>query len=535
MKTKLTNKVLTIIGATLSFSFAVMGLCCLYFLYEATLDLQKDNVRLLVRTVKHDLLGQMVKGDLKDIGGYIAEIKKNSEVMDIRIYNAEAREWGNGVSRSEEMSKALTAGVPLEFTGKKEGKRVLTVALPMVNEERCYGCHDSKARFNGGLLLTTSLEKGIASAIIMMAKISAVGVFFFAVILTILFFFFKKRIISPIMQICKHVEGIADGDLTNTMTIDRTDEIGDLTIDINRMGSNLREMFTEISGGAETLAVSATQLIEISGEMSASVEQSLLRSQGIAAAAEEMSATMATVASAMEETTANVNTVAGATEEMTLSIADVARNSDTARTITGQAVAYTNRVTDQVAALGRAAREINKVTEAITAISAQTNLLALNATIEAARAGAAGKGFTVVATEIKELAQQTASATEGIREKIGNIQVSTAETVTDIGKILRIIQDVDEIIAGTATSIEKQSVVTHNMVSNIVLAAHGVQEVNHNVGQTSGVAATIARDIGEANVINDTLSGNGSMVLDSAGELAALAGQLKELTGRFKV
>ena len=531
---KLTHKMLAILGATLTVSFAIMGLFCLFLMYRSTLESQKSSARQLALTVKHDILSQMAKGDMKDFGSYMADIKTKGEIVDIRLFDAKAKEFGKGTS-SEFMGQVLAGGSTREMSEERDGKRVLTLAMPMANEERCHACHDAALRFNGGLLLTTSMEDGMNSAFRMMCTISAVGFFFFFAILAVLFFFLQKIIVKPILVLGRHVAGIADGDLTRSVQMVRSDEIGSLSGDINRMGTNLRSMFTEIADDAQSLSDSATGLAGISADMTHSVDQSLMRAHGVAVASEEMSANMASVAGAMGEVTGNINTVAQATEEMTATISRVAANSDKARVITGQAVAHTNRVTEQVAELGRATREIGQVTRAITAISAQTNLLALNATIEAARAGAAGKGFTVVATEIKELAQQTAAATEGIREKIENIQVSTAGTVDDIGKILQIIQQVDEIIAGTAVAIEEQSCVTREIAANILQTAHGAQEVNQNVAQTSDVAATIASDISEANEINKALSDNSGSVLHKAEELANLAGLLRQITGRFKV
>ena len=339
------------------------------------------------------------------------------------------------------------------------------------------------------------------------------------------------------------------GDPSDVLAVVRRVASGDVSIDVdakqggdesvlgamNSMVRNLRQMFTELTGGVQTISSSSTELSAVSRQLSSSAEISSSRTQGVAAAAEEMSANMLSVSAAMEQATANVNTVATATEEMTVTIADVAKNSDRARDITGQAVNQADKITEQISALGRAARDIGKVTEVITAISAQTNLLALNATIEAARAGAAGRGFTVVATEIKELAQQTAAATEGIRDKIDNIQLSTAEAVEEIGKISQVIQDVNGIIGTSAVAIEQQATVMLEIATNIAEAAHGMQEVNQNVAQTSGVAEMIARDISETNQAVGEISSGSAQVLESAEDLSRLAIELEQMTGRFKI
>ena len=135
--------------------------------------------------------------------------------------------------------------------------------------------------------------------------------------------------------------------------------------------------------------------------------------------------------------------------------------------------------------LGQAAQEIGQVTETITNISAQTNLLALNATIEAARAGTAGKGFAVVANEIKELARQTAEATEDIKARIAGIQDSTGTAISDIGQITTVIKDVGGIVASIAAAIEEQATVTKDVAGNIAQASTGVRDANQHVNQTA--------------------------------------------------
>jgi methyl-accepting chemotaxis protein len=328
------------------------------------------------------------------------------------------------------------------------------------------------------------------------------------------------------------VRRVADGDLSSTDS--DTSSSGSVLGSLRVMTANLRSMFTQLSGGVQTISSLATELSVVSRQLTASADGSSLRSQGVAAAAEEMSATMLSVSGAMEQATINVSSVASATEQMSATITEVANNSDKARRITGQAVLQADKVTAQILALGNAAREISKVTESITTISAQTNLLALNATIEAARAGIAGKGFTVVATEIKELAQQTAAATEGIREKIDNIQSSTAETVEEIEKISRVIQDVDGIIGTTAGAIEQQSLAIQDIAANIAQAAHGLQEVNENVAQSSGVADIIAKEIAETNRSVGEISTGSARVFASAEELSRLAINLELMAARFK-
>ena len=180
---------------------------------------------------------------------------------------------------------------------------------------------------------------------------------------------------------------------------------------------------------------------------------------------------------------------------MTATIGEIASNSEKARRITEEATRQAARISEQMNHLGAAALEIGKVTETITEISSQTNLLALNATIEAARAGSAGKGFAVVANEIKELAQQTAVATEDIKSRIAGVQSSTNAGIAEIGKVTQVIQEVSDIVASIAAAIEEQSTVTKDIARNIGEASIGVRDANTRVAETSHATSEIARDI----------------------------------------
>jgi methyl-accepting chemotaxis protein len=348
-----------------------------------------------------------------------------------------------------------------------------------------------------------------------------------------------RTITIPIAKTAGQLDLIAKGDFSSIKISQhaqaRGDEWGVIARSMHALNTNMKEMLGNISEGAHTVSTSATELSAISQEMSSRADQTSSKSNGVAAAAEEMSSNMRSVAAAMEQATSNIHTVATSTEQMTSTISEIAMNSEKARSITTEAVSHSKSITEKVNELGRAARDIGKVTEAISVISAQTNLLALNATIEAARAGAAGKGFAVVANEIKELARQTASATEDIKNRIEGIQSSTGATVTEIESISKVIQEVTEIVSTIAVAIEEQSAVTRGIANNVTQASQGIQEVNENVSQTSTVADAIARDVAEVNQASREISSSSGQVLISAEELSKLAENLRAHTSKFTV
>jgi methyl-accepting chemotaxis protein len=249
----------------------------------------------------------------------------------------------------------------------------------------------------------------------------------------------------------------------------------------------------------QAVAAAATELENAARTMTASAEQANTQASTVAAAAEQASS--------------NVQTVATAGEELSSSIAEIGRQVAQSTTIAGKAVDEAKKTDTKVQGLSDAAQRIGDVVKLITDIAAQTNLLALNATIEAARAGEAGKGFAVVAAEVKNLANETAKATEEIGLQIGAIQAATSESVDAIQSISRTIGEVNEIATTIASAVEEQSAATQEIARNVQEAAKGTSEVSGNI-------AGVTQAAGEAGAA-------ATQVLNAAGELSKQAETLR--------
>ncbi len=371
---------------------------------------------------------------------------------------------------------------------------------------------------------STALEKKIIIAGIIAI---IVGIF-----LTLLI---SKTISNPMAEGVTFMEQIANGDLTLQLDIDQNDEIGVLATSINKMSKALNKIFTNISRGVTTLTSSSTELSNVSDKITKNSKATSEKSNTVAAAAEEMSSNMNSVAAATEQATANIQMIVAGTEQMTATIKEIAENMAKGSTTTSQAVEKAQQVSTKVDELGKAASAINKVTETIADISEQTNLLALNATIEAARAGEAGKGFAVVASEIKVLAQQTAEATKEISEKIAEVQTTTDESVNAIGTIVKVINEINEIVTTVAAAIEEQSATTQEISNNVNQAAQGMQEVNENVNQISAVTGEVTKDISDVN--NTAKETNRETLKIDTGitMLSKLAEELETMVKQFKI
>ncbi len=230
------------------------------------------------------------------------------------------------------------------------------------------------------------------------------------------------------------------------------------------------------------------------GALTSASEQLTSLSQQMAGNAEETSAQANIVSAAAEEISTTVQRLTIGTDEMNISIKEIAKGASDAAKVATSAVKVAEKTTSRVAKLGESSTEIGKVIKVITSIAQQTNLLALNATIEAARAGEAGKGFAVVANEVKELAKETAKATEDISQKIEAIQADTKGAVEAINQISLIINQINDLQNTIATAVEEQTATTKEIGRNISEAAKGTAEIAQNItGVAQAASSTTVR------------------------------------------
>ena len=274
-----------------------------------------------------------------------------------------------------------------------------------------------------------------------------------------------------------------------------------------KMEEGLKVTIDYVNKNAQALASAAEELTATSQQMSSNSEETATQSNVVAAASEQVSK--------------NVATVATSAEEMSASVKEIAKNANEAAKVATAAVKVAEETNITVTKLGVSSIEIGKVIKVITSIAQQTNLLALNATIEAARAGEAGKGFAVVANEVKELAKQTAAATEDISQKIEAIQADTKGAVTSISQIGKVIAQINDISNTIASAVEEQSATTNEIARNATEAAKGSSEISKNITQVSEAAKSTTEGA------NNTLT--------AATELAKLAGDLKGIVAKAMI
>ncbi|MDQ2103102.1 bacteriohemerythrin [Azospirillum isscasi] len=346
----------------------------------------------------------------------------------------------------------------------------------------------------------------------------------------------SRAIVLPLHTMTGVMQTLANGDTAVTVNgTDRGDEIGVMarTVEIFRKNQidlqrhwERRQVEHRVTGQRARALERLTERFDATvsamvGTVGKAVQALENTARSLSDTADRNMREAASVAGASQQASVNVQTVASAAEELSSAIAEIGTQVATSSHISMQAVHASRLASDRIDGLGHAAQKINEVADLITSIASQTNLLALNATIEAARAGEMGKGFAVVAGEVKNLAGQTAKATEEIAAQINEVQQASQGAVSAIREIAGIIARSDEIGTSIAAAVQQQGAATGEIARSAGEAAQGTQQVSTSIDEVSASALETEKAA--------------NSLLDAAESLAQEAGSLRNLVDAFLV
>jgi len=467
---------------------------------EAETEKQTTGIRGFLLTGREDLLKIDSQGR--------QEFNENMGRLQRTITTEEGKQLHAEIRRSFDEFRAI-ADREIELRrGGKANEAVELAFSPPTSEARTH-LRKALADFNAledklkdELLAEQTAAESRARSVIWMLAVAGIGIGLAVAILV------ARSITGAISKMAAMIQVISGNNLSvNDLEITSQDEIGQAGMALNRMKNNLHGVIRSIAGSALHVASASEELSSTS--------------QQITANSEETSAQAKVVSNVAVQVSQNLQTVATGAEEMGTSIKEIAKNASEAAKIATSAVRVAETTTATVSKLGDSSNEIGQVIKVITSIAQQTNLLALNATIEAARAGEAGKGFAVVANEVKELAKETAKATEDISRKIEAIQTDTKAAVEAIASISEVINQVNGISNTIATAVEEQNATTNEMSRNVSEAAHGSGEITSNIAGVAQAAESTSRGA------SDTQK--------AAQQLVETSAELRRLVEQFKI
>ena len=330
-----------------------------------------------------------------------------------------------------------------------------------------------------------------------------------------------RQITRPLRETLAVVERIASGDLTQNVTVTRRDELGVLQQGIARMGVTLRDLISGIRDGVTQIASAAEELSAVTEQTSAGVNSQKIETDQVATAMHEMTATVQEVARNAEEASQAAAAADGEARE-----GDKVVNE--AITQIERLASEVARSTEAMSVLQQESDKIGSVMDVIKAVAEQTNLLALNAAIEAARAGEAGRGFAVVADEVRGLAQRTQKSTEEIEGLVAGLQNGTQQVSTVMNNSRALTDSSVALTRKAGASLE-----------NITRTVSNIQSMNQQIAaaaeQQSAVAEEISRSIINVRDVSEQTAAASDETAKSSVELARLGGQLQQMVSHFRV
>lgn len=335
--------------------------------------------------------------------------------------------------------------------------------------------------------------------------------------------FYKQRLERPVKRMESWVKALRNLETSPIHAESFTAEHGELAKEVALLGAELSRACAQVAMSAKKVQATTDSLQGLTQGFSAHSQSLSQRASGASVSANQMRDSIKDMLESIDMSTARLRDIASACEQLTATVSQMSRNAGSAREVTRGGVRKAAGASEQMQALGKSAQDIGNITAVIEEIAEQTKLLALNATIEAARAGEAGKGFAVVASEVKGLAHQTNAAIVDIRNKIGQMQLSTTSTESELKGMTETMHNVDSIVLSIAASIDEQMTTTELISRQLRDTFLSMQGMTRQVGQVTQSSEAIAADLSDVSLESYQLKGDSTLVCQKVLELRDLS------------
>jgi methyl-accepting chemotaxis protein len=523
MNMKLAGKVFCIIGGTLFLGFGILGVTSVWLGINAIIRVHETSSQELATVIRQAIDEFMMKNDLDSVNRYVTQLKaKKNGVLDLAVYGREGKLPGNASAPEPLVLESFKTGTTLKVKREMNGAHTLTTVIPLPNEERCKSCH-TETGYTGAIMFTTSMEEGYRNAKSLALLLCLVGAISFVVIVGGMYLFFRFTIIRQVVRVSDDIQILShgEGDLTKNLPVMSSDEIGILTAAVNRLVAKLREVISDLYDSTGHVAITSCRTMAGIERLAASIYEQKELAASVAVASEEMSATLNDVAMTTVKASTLSKQVDSSADDGRSVVGETAESMDQIRAGVETTLEVMNR-------LEKSSGQIGEIIGLIEDVADQTNLLALNAAIEAARAGEAGRGFAVVADEVKNLSGKTSASTQQIAAIIKTIQ----------GDIREAMQSIEDERGRVETGIINSGRASEQISTILALATESADLINTIAAATEEQSSTttdITSKIHQVSETSNEIQVQMEQAVATFGELTETAEKIYNTVGRFKV
>ena len=481
------------------------------------------------------MTGMMITGNIADRAVYLDQIQKTANITELHLLRGAGidKQFGPGkaadIKPDSVEQQVLASGKPYYAVQQSAQGEILRAVIPTLSAKNylgkdCTSCHDAPENaVLGAVSMNISLDGINQASREAIMKVAGIAIVLLVVLITFVFIFVKRAVSLPLEHLAQNLAQIADGegDLTRRLKIERHDEIGKTSVIFNSFMNKIQSVVADVKKSAEQVMATSHQLAASSRELTGSSDQQTEATVAMAAAIEEITASIATVA----DNASNAHNMAIEAGQLSGEGAETVRSAVDEMGKISESVGHS---TQMIRDLDEKSAQISNIVNVIKEIADQTNLLALNAAIEAARAGEQGRGFAVVADEVRKLAERTTVSTQEIAKMIDSIQASTQSSVQGMDLSSTQVQDGMRMAEQSGNSMSKIEASTDKV-------KEAVDGISTALQEQSLAANQLAQEVERVAQKSETNAGLARQSAGAAQHLEEQAQTLKQAVDRFKV